>query len=44
LNNGARIEAVSAALGHANVAVTQKSYAQLSKERLAAEMLEAMTA
>jgi integrase len=44
LNNGARIEAVSAALGHANVAVTQKSYAQLSKERLAAEMLEAMSA
>lgn len=39
LNSGARIEAVSAALGHANVAVTQKSYARLSADRLADELM-----
>jgi integrase/recombinase XerD len=42
LNGGARIEAISAALGHANVAVTQKSYAKLSAEKLAEEMLAVM--
>ena len=39
LNEGKRIEAVSRALGHANVTVTQKSYARLSDERLAEELL-----
>jgi integrase/recombinase XerD len=39
LNAGVRIEAVSAALGHANVAVTHKSYARLSADRLADELM-----
>jgi integrase len=39
LNAGVRMEAVSAALGHANVAVTHKSYARLSADRLADELM-----
>lgn len=42
LNAGARIEAVSAALGHANTSITHKSYARLEKEQLAAEMMAVM--
>jgi integrase len=41
LNNGASLHVVSRALGHASTAVTEKAYARLSNDRLAAEILEA---
>jgi integrase len=42
LNNGASLHVVSRALGHASTAVTEKAYARLSNDRLAAEILEAL--
>jgi integrase len=42
INNGCRLEAVSKALGHANTTVTERSYAALTDERIASEVLEAM--
>jgi site-specific recombinase XerD len=42
INNECRLEVVSKALGHANTTVTEKSYAELTAERIASEVLAAM--
>jgi len=42
LNNGARLEVVSAALGHASTAITEQSYARLTRDRVAAGILDAI--
>jgi integrase/recombinase XerD len=44
INRGVRLEVVSKALGHSNTAVTEKSYAELSQERIASEVLQALNA
>ena len=40
LNNGVRIEVVSALLGHADVRVTQQAYAELLQATIAREVLQ----
>jgi integrase len=42
LNNGAPLHVVSAALGHANTAITEASYARLEQDRVAAGILAAI--
>ncbi len=42
INNDCRLEVVSKALGHASTAVTEKSYAELTNEKIASEVLAAM--
>lgn len=42
LNKGASLHVVSCALGHASTAITEKSYARLSRDNVAAGILAAM--
>jgi site-specific recombinase XerD len=44
LNRGARLEVVSALLGHASTAVTEKAYARLEDRTIREEMLAALAA